>query len=270
MKRNIIKDTFDAICEGYDDEALAFFPRSAAALARRLKLAGDERVLDVATGTGHLALSISNSLPDGHVTAIDFSHGMLRCASRKAERNDLHNIEFLEMDMQSMDLESGSFDIAVCSFGIFFVEDMLAQLKKITALLKPGGRLAISTFEENHFFSPLVELMFDRLDTYGVEKPPPTWKRVGSADGCRQLLKASGLTNIHIDYENVGYYLAAADEWWRVIWNGGFRRLVEQLSPEQRERFKAEHQEEVDGLRTADGIWLDVGVLFSSGEKPGE
>jgi hypothetical protein len=65
----------------------------------------------------------------------------------------------------------------------------------------------------------------------------------------------------------VGYYLESADEWWDIVWNAGFRRLVAQLSPQDRERFKQEHLLEIGALRTDKGIWLDVGVLYTAGTK---
>jgi hypothetical protein len=46
------------------------------------------------------------------------------------------------------------------------------------------------------------------------------------------------------------------------------RRLVGQSAPGERERFRQEHLEEVAALATPDGIWLDVGVLFTTGVKP--
>jgi hypothetical protein len=67
----------------------------------------------------------------------------------------------------------------------------------------------------------------------------------------------------------VGYFLADADEWWDVVWNARFRRMVGQLQPKDQERFKREHLLEVAALATKDGIWLDVGVLFAIGTKPG-
>ena len=63
----------------------------------------------------------------------------------------------------------------------------------------------------------------------------------------------------------MGYFLDSAEEWWDVIWNAGFRRLVGQLTPSDQERFRKEHLEEVAALATAKGIWLDVGVLFTIG-----
>jgi ubiquinone/menaquinone biosynthesis C-methylase UbiE len=263
----LIKSTFNEICRGYDDKALRFFPRSARSLTRRLRLSGSEHVLDVATGTGHLAFLIAEALPQGRLTAIDFSDGMLECARQKAEGRGIRNIEFLEMDMQKLKFKPSSFDLGVCAFGIFFVEDMIAQLNSITSAVRPGGKVAISTFEENHFFNPLVDMMFNRLQDFGIERPTQTWKQVATEAGCRNLLEEAGLTDICVEYENVGYYLGNADEWWSVVWNGGMRRVVNQLDEEELKRFRSEHLKEIEELRTKSGIWLDVGVLFSIGKK---
>ncbi len=70
-----------------------------------------------------------------------------------------------------------------------------------------------------------------------------------------------------MEERNVGYPLAGGQEWWEIVWNAGFRRLVTQLSPEDQERFRREHLAEIAELRTSEGIWLDVNVLFTRGRK---
>ena len=97
--------------------------------------------------------------------------------------------------------------------------------------------------------------------------PPQTWKRISSEKSCIQLFEYAGLTNITVTRENMGYYLDSAQQWWDIVWNGGFRRMVSQLSTHDQERFKREHLDEVESLRIRDGIWLDVGVLFTCGKK---
>jgi SAM-dependent methyltransferase len=168
--------------------------------------------------------------------------------------------------MQNLGFPAGSFDVAVCAFGIFFVEDMDAQLSRIVSAVKPGGRVMISNFQEN-YFHPLKDLFINRLAVYGVQNPPQSWKRIAHEAGCRQLFETAGLANIRVEQKNVGYYLGSADEWWDIVWNAGYRRLVGQLSELERGRFKQEHLREVEALRTNDGIWLDVGVLFTIGTK---
>ncbi len=262
----ILKETFDAVASGYDNKVLRFFPASAKHMAALLRLRGDEHVLDVACGTGHAALAIAPLLSNGFVTAVDFSPGMLEQAKKKVASLDIRNVEFMERDMTALGFPEGSFDAATCAFGIFFVMDMETQLKHIASMVKPGGRVMISNFQES-YFHPLKELMAKRLLSYSIEMPQQTWKRIAHEAGCRQLFETAGLTAVSVEQKNVGYHLSGADEWWDIIWNAGFRRLVARLSPNDQERFKREHLEEVDGLRTEEGIWLDVGVLYTVGSK---
>ena len=231
-----------------------------------LKLRGDEQVLDVACGTGHASLAIAPKLPRGRITAVDLSPGMLDQARKKAASLGIRNVEFLERDMQALGFSDGTFDVAVCAFGIFFVEDMDLQLSHIVSAVKPGGRIMISNFQEN-YFHPLKDLMAKRLEAYGVQMPPQTWKRIANETGCRQLFEKAGLTNIRVEQKNVGYYLERADEWWDIVWNAGFRRMVARLSPPDQERFKKEHLEEIGALRTDKGIWLDAGGAVYGGDK---
>ena len=168
--------------------------------------------------------------------------------------------------MQELGFPAGTFDVAVCAFGIFFVMDMETQLAHIASMVKPGGRILITSFVEN-YFQPLRDRLFGALSAYGIQNPPQAWKGVANEAGCRQLFEKAGLINIRVEQKNVGYYLESADEWWDIVWNAGFRRLVAQLSPPDQERFKREHLEEVGTHRTDKGIWLDAGVLYTVGTK---
>jgi len=265
--KTILKETFDAVSGGYDGGALRFFPESAKNMAALLDLRGDEYVLDVACGTGHASLAIARMLPRGRVTAVDFSSGMLDQARKKAASMNLRNIDFVERDMQDLGFAERLFDVAVCAFGIFFVMDMETQLAHIASMVKPGGRVMITNFKES-YFHPLKDLLVNRLSAYDVQNPPQAWKRIAHEAGCLQLFETVGLADIRIEQKNLGYYLSGQDEWWDIVWNAGFRRLVAQLSRKDQERFRREHLEEVGALRTDKGIWLDVGVLYTIGTKP--
>ena len=144
---------------------------------------------------------------------------------------------------------------------------MDAQLAHIAEAVRPGGQVAISGFQES-YFHPLKDLFVSRLEHYGVKMPPQTWKRIASEQGCLDLFRKAGMRDIRVMPENVGYFLENAGAWWEIVWNAGFRRLVAQLSPADQERFRREHLDEVSALSTNQGIWLDVGVLFTIGRKP--
>lgn len=263
----MIRTTFDTVAEGYDSRTLRFFQESARHLTTCLDLTGREQVLDVATGTGIVAIQLAQHLPDGQVTGIDLSGGMLAQAKKKSEARKLHNVSFNEMDMQSIGFPNNHFDAAVCGFGIFFVEDMESQLKHISEKTKPGGQVVISCFYENSF-SPLVDMFLSRIRKYGVATPPLPWKRIATEDKCAALYQDAGLVDVRVIRKDLGYYLSNVQEWWDVIWWAGFRHFVSQLSPSLLEAFRAEHLREAEPLATRDGIWLNVNVLYATGTKP--
>jgi ubiquinone/menaquinone biosynthesis C-methylase UbiE len=262
-----IKEIFDAVSEGYDHNVLRFFQISAEHFVSLLNLRGSEHVLDVAAGTGNASFALSKHLPKGHVTAVDLSRGMLNIARKKAAAVNAHNIEFLAMDMQMLDFPKEHFDAAICAFGIFFVEDMEAQLKQIAQMVKSGGTIAICNFHEN-YFQPMRDLMTNRLSLFSnAQQPLQTLKKIANESGCRELFEKAGLNDIRIEQKNVGYFLKNELEWWDVIWNAGFRRMINQLKPQDLKKFKKEHMQEVAALSTKDGIKLDVDVLYSIGRK---
>ena len=264
--RTLLKNTFDAVADGYDGHTLRFFAAAAVHMADRLDLRGDEHVLDVACGTGHVTLALARRLGLGRVTAVDFSAGMLAQARRKAADAGVLNIDFVERDMETLDWKA-VFDAAVCAFGLFFVEDMDAQLRRVARTVRPGGKVMTSNFAED-YMEPLRSLMMARLAQFGVAPPVQHWLRIAQPHGCQALFSSAGLEDVQVEQRELGYFLASPEEWWDVIWNAGFRRLVGGLSPADQASFKEQHLAEVQALRTPDGIPMNVGVLFTTGVVP--
>ncbi len=265
-RKMMIMDTFNTVAAGYDRDALRFFPESAKLLAGALGLAGNEHVLDVATGTGCAALAIAALVPNGQVTGIDFSEHMVAEARAKAEKLNIRNAGFLKMDMQTLQLMDADYDAATCAFGIFFVEQMEQQLREISKKVKKGGKVAITGFNEGSF-SPMVDALFARLKVYGIEAPPLSWRRIATKEKVTALFQSVGFKDIRVKSKNLGYYLKNAAEYWDIVWYAGFRGLVNQLSASDLEAFKTEHLGEVQAMSSNEGIWLNVEVLFTIGVK---
>jgi ubiquinone/menaquinone biosynthesis C-methylase UbiE len=264
--KELIKSTFNTVSDGYGHSAMQLFSESAQQIPRYLNLRGDEHVLDVATGTGYVALSVARELPDGKVTGIDFSSGMLAQATKNRDEQGVGNVTFREMDMEAIDFQDEYFDVAVSAFSIFFVEDMKKLLLHIAEKVKVGGVVLTTTFSENAF-SPLINLFLDRLNKYGIEVPSLAWKRVATEEQCISLFQDSEFHKIQIEQKECGYYLKDGADWWYIIWNGGFRGLVSKLSEDDLRRFKEEHLAEVEELKTDKGIWLEMSIIYTIGEK---
>ncbi len=262
--KEFFKNTFNTVADGYDNRALRFFAESGVRIPPYLGLRGDEHVLDVATGTGAAAMAVAAALPEGRVTGIDFSEKMLARARDKFVDSGLLNVSLQEMDMQKITFPDGHFDAATCAFGLFFIEDMQEQLRHVAAKVKKSGKVVITTFAEASF-SPLVEVFFSCLERYGITPPTMAWKRVATPKQCAALFVGAGLQNVTVDHRECGYFLNNPEEWWQVIWNGGFRGLVQKLGEEELRRFKAEHLAELAVLITDEGIRMEMGIIYTVG-----
>jgi hypothetical protein len=114
---------------------------------------------------------------------------------------------------------------------------------------------------------PCLLLFLDRIEPYGIERPLLRWRGIATESGCTALFGEAGLKDIRVDWKNHGYSLESAEKWWDVVWNGVFRGVVDHLSVDAMQTFKAEHLQEMETLRADNGIWLNLEVLFTMGIK---
>jgi ubiquinone/menaquinone biosynthesis C-methylase UbiE len=262
-----IRETFNTVSSGYDNPALRFFKTAAEHLADSMMFSGNENVLDVACGTGNVSLACAHRLPNGQVAGVDMSEGMLEQAKSRALGQQLQNISFHCMDLESMAFEADSFDAATCGFGVFFLPDMVNALGNVARHVKPGGAVGITSFS-GAMMEPQSKMFLDGIQAHGIEPPPLSWKRLDNPEKVQALFQTVGLERTEVKSVQAGYYLADFDEWWDVLWNSGYRGMLSQLSEEALSRFKSEHEKELLSLSVDKGIWLDVEVLITVGHKP--
>lgn len=115
---------------------------------RSLGLTGHERVLDLCTGTGDLAIAAIRARPAAaRVVGVDFAGAMLRVGDGKLRRQGIADrIAMVQGDATRIPLADASVDAVTIGFGIRNVEDMAAACAELHRVLKPGGRLAILEF----------------------------------------------------------------------------------------------------------------------------
>lgn len=102
-----------------------------------------QRVLDVATGTGDLALAIAKET-EAQVIGLDISPGMLAVGDKKIQIAHLERrVEMILGDSESMAFDDHSFDAVTVAFGVRNFEHLERGLQEIKRVLKPGGMLAI-------------------------------------------------------------------------------------------------------------------------------
>jgi ubiquinone/menaquinone biosynthesis C-methylase UbiE len=263
---------FDRAAPGYGRAVLRFLPFAADRLVYRLRPRPGEKVLDVATGTGAAALALARlTQPGGRVTGIDLSDGMLEQAEDEARRRGLGNADWHLMDARRLEFRAGYFHAVSCNVGLLYLSDPLAALAEWRRVLRPGGRLLLTTFSARAF-EPLAGLLVARLKAAGLPLPDEgrafPWHRLGDPDLCRSLLEAAGFADVALERLQVGYHLSRADDWWEVVWHTELRGLVEMLPESQQARLRVQHLDEVAALATDDGIWMDVETWLTGGRKP--
>ena len=266
-KKSRITATFDLIAEGYDNPSQRFFPFAADYMMLLAQPAPGERILDVATGTGMAAIAAAQAItPGGRVHAIDLSENMLAKAQRNVSKHALDNVDFHVMDAEELEFRSNYFDLISCAFGVFFFTDAQHALKSWLRVLKPGGRIIFSSFRPN-VFHPMAGWFREAIEAAGVPFPEPAWLRLAETDLCQQLVEAAGYSQVQISSKQLGYHLASENDWWEIIWNSGFRGILNALNPEQQAALREQHLAQVAELKTDDGLWLDVEVIFTQAQK---
>ncbi|HWK64211.1 MAG TPA: class I SAM-dependent methyltransferase [Rhizobiaceae bacterium] len=134
-------DHWDTTARHYEKTAHPFTARYAEAALARVPLTSKARVLDVAAGTGALALAAART--GAQVLATDFSPGMVaRIAAAR-----LPNVEARVMDGQKLDLPSAGFDAVFSIFGVIMFPDWRKGLAEMARVTRPGGYGVVATWQ---------------------------------------------------------------------------------------------------------------------------
>ena len=149
-KKKQIKNMFDNIAPKYDflNHFLSLgidkiWRRRAIGLLKDLK---SPRILDIATGTGDLAIASLRLKPQS-VVGLDLSPQMLKVGEEKIRKKKLeHIISMVEGDSENLPFKDGEFDAATVAFGVRNFENLNAGLLEINRVLKPGGKFMVLEF----------------------------------------------------------------------------------------------------------------------------
>jgi ubiquinone/menaquinone biosynthesis C-methylase UbiE len=190
--------TYDAAADHFDDEPLSFWDRIGRRTVAHLGLRAGANVLDVGCGTGASALPAAQAVgPDGSVLGVDLAARLLDRARTKARTYGLVNVEFRHANMTALGHPDGHFDAVVSVFSIFFVPDMEGLVRELWRMVRPSGKLAVTTWGPR-IFKPaysrwLAAIKQERPDLHNAFNPGshhgrPVSKAVASGwrrHGCR-------------------------------------------------------------------------------------
>ena len=188
-----------------------YFDRSVAAYHDRLMRVaaiGDaERVLDIGCGTGQTTRDAARATTEGSALGVDLSSAMLEHARRRAADEGVTNARFEHLDAQVHPFETGAFDIVVSRSGTMFFGDLDVAFANIARAVRPGGRLALTTWKplaENEWIRELPGAL-----SAGRDLPAPPADAQGpfslsDPNRVRGVLEGAGFTDVTLEGVTAG------------------------------------------------------------------
>jgi len=212
---------------------------AAESLAEALEIVPDERVLDVACGSGNGAISAARR-SWGRTVGADYVPALLERGRERAAAERLE-VEFVEADAQDLPFDDAGFDVTMSIFGAMFAPDQPKTAAELLRVTKPGGRIGMANWipEGN------VGQMFQTISKHAP--PPPGIEsplRWGTEDRVRELL-GDGVSEISFERRISRQPFRSADhyiEFFRTYF-GPTQTAYERVGPEGEEAL-------TDDLRT--------------------
>jgi ubiquinone/menaquinone biosynthesis C-methylase UbiE len=227
---------YAAAADHYLSPALGFWDRFGSTTIERLRLTPGEEVIDLCCGAGASAIPAARAVgPAGHVLGIDLAAPLLDAARTRGTADGLANLEFRRCDARRTNLPDGSFDVVVCAFGVFFAADMEAFVAEMWRLVRPGGRLAITTWGPG-LFEPANSLFWltvrELLPAH--HKPFHPWDEITTPTRLLTLFNRAGIDEVMVDAVAGEHRLDDPADFWHIVLGSGYRAAVDALDPAER------------------------------------
>jgi ubiquinone/menaquinone biosynthesis C-methylase UbiE len=258
--------TYNTAADAFDDPPLSFWDYFGKKTVDRLSLQTGARVLDVCCGSGASAIPAAEVVgPSGLVIGVDLADKLLELARAKAQHRLLQNISFQCADMLALDYPGESFDAVICVFGIFFVPDMSSAVRELWHFVRPGGKLAITTWGSNvlepansAFWQAVLKV---RPELHKAFNP---WDRISDPESLRHMLGKGGVDPEEVRAENRWHQLRSHEDWWTIAMGSGYRGTIEQLSMAER---AAVREANLTFIRDHGIIRLETNALYAVATK---
>lgn len=217
-----------------------------------------QRVLDVGTGTGAVAVRVAERVsPGGQVIAVDLAWAM----AARVPRQD--GLATAQMDAEALGFPTAHFDRVTCAFSLFQFPDMRRALAEMRRVLRPGGQLALSNWGPG-FVEPAATMQRDLFRAFGLRPliaNPITFR----PEQLNALLQAAGFAAIELIQEQVELCFGGPEEIWE--WNLAMGplpvMLEQQLTPRQRDELHTRYLEMFAPLQTPQGIACTFYPLYA-------
>ncbi len=260
----------------YDDDEQRL---TASVSERMLDLAGvgggqhGQRVLDIATGRGEPALrAAARVAPDGVVLGTDRSADMLAFARERAAVMGLTNLTLQVADAETLEGVPDAFDIALCRWGLMYLDQPRRALAAVRQRLTPAGTFAAAVWTEParvSYWSMPRDVLARHAPTPPIDLAPPGTFHYAEPQRLRNDLASAGFAVTHEEYVATSVMEAATPDG-LVAWclAFGLARLVATHPPSVREAWRRDMVIEAARYRDLDGKYRLGGVTHVVVARP--
>jgi ubiquinone/menaquinone biosynthesis C-methylase UbiE len=253
LQRRVQRYGWDRAAGDYESLWQAQLADVRTALLASASLLPGQRVLDVACGTGLVALDAARAVGhDGCVLGIDLSGQMAAAASRRAQERQLSNVSFARMDGETLELPDASFDVALCALGLMYMPDPERALREMRRVLRPGGRLVVAVWGEPSRCG--WSAVFPIVDAEVTSDVCPLFFRLGQQDTLARVCAAAKFEAIEQRRIATTLIYADADEACNAAFVGGPVALAwSRFGADVRARVRARYLQAIAAWRHDEG-----------------
>lgn len=272
-----LQDLFNSVAPVYDRIGPRFFSYFGQQLVKFTQIYTGSNVLDVAMGRGAVLFQALDVIgPQGYITGIDLSHGMVQEVNEEIRRIGVQNVELYQMDAESLQFIDDSFDVVFCAFAIYFFPEPNTAMEEMMRVLKAGGQIIIATWagikpdERLSWLNNLIDSYipqgtrnkFELLNINCIFNQP---------EGLHKIMIEAGFSDIHIVPQEFEFVYSDEEEFWSMICSFPMKEKMDQINQlykgDKLNQLKREFSKNFQLHKESDGLHVKLSALFAKGVK---
>jgi ubiquinone/menaquinone biosynthesis C-methylase UbiE len=241
MTQEQIRQAWDAIAPGFDRFVTPETERIGEELLRRADVRPGSQLLDVAAGSGAVALAAARR--GAQVVATDIAPKMIEALNARARAEGLSNLDARVMDGLAIDLADDTFDVSVSLNGVSLFPDLARGLAELVRVTKPGGQAVIGAFgafRKAEFITFFMGAMQATVPGFTPPPGPLPPFQLADPDVFGQRLAEAGLADVSVERITWDMHMESAAHFWNVVTSSNpiGAQLVANLTPEQQQQVR--------------------------------
>lgn len=266
-----VKNDTQELAEKYDKLSNSQF-ENGLVLIDKLGINEGSNVLDIGCGTGRLALHTAGIVGrSGRIVGIDPSPIRIGSAGQKIKDKSFANTSFKVGHAEDLKgFADSSFDVAYLCAVFHWIADKKTALKEIHKVIKPGGRVGLTTGDKDNPFTlrKITNELFQRYPYAGQVNFDEDSNQIVNQREIHDLFESTGYQDIIITTKNTRLYFPTPREVFDFIESSSFGTFLIHVPEHLRSAARHDIEKELEKKRTPEGIELVSNTVFATARKP--